>query len=495
MQVRHLCHVRCCVNPDHLEEGTAWENAQDSIRAKWMTSGNFHSLPIDSITVNRDERQRKDLSDIDVLADSISRLGLIHPIVITRESVLVAGERRLTAVRSLGHTHISCQYVDEISATMLHAIELEENIKRKDLSWQEECKSVLEYYELRKQENPEVSQEETARSLGISPGHFSMRMKVANEIRNGNEMVATAPKFSTARGIIQRSEERRAEQDLIQLRKVITPKFEAPPDSIINSDFRKWAATYTGPKFNFVHCDFPYGIGADKFNQGAAPTHGGYDDSEQTYWDLCQCLINSLDQLCTDSCHFMFWFSMHFYHDTLELFNSLSDIRFDPFPLVWVKSDNVGILPDPQRGPRRIYETALFGSRGDRKIVRPTSNAVYLPSDRSQHMSIKPVPVLQQFFRMFVDETTLMLDPTCGSGSSLRAAEGAGARHVVGIEANTEFAEGANRALRTFRLGRMGDGKDRDTSVDDPPVVGEGASGVHGGLDAIIETLGEGESL
>lgn len=458
-----------------------------------MTSGHFHTVELSSISVNRDGRQRVDLDDIDTLADSIRRLGLIHPIVITRDGVLVAGERRLSACGLLGHTHIACQYVDELEPAMLHAIELEENIKRKDLSWQDECDAVLKYYELRKVGEPDISQEQIAASLGITQQLLSSRISIATEIKNGNKMVAEAPKFSTARGIVQRASERKNEEALFELRKlptIVTPKKQ--PTSIIHGDFKNWALDYTGPRFNFVHCDFPYGIGADKFNQGAAPTHGGYDDSKEDYWDLCNVLISSLDRICTESCHFMFWFSMHYYHDTMDLFSALSDIKFDPFPLVWVKSDNVGILPDPQRGPRRIYETALFGSRGDRKVVRPTSNAVFSPSDRSQHMSIKPLPVLKDFFRMFVDDSTLMLDPTCGSGTSLRAAEALGAKHVLGLEINKEFAEGANRALNTFRLGRTENGEDEDQGLADP-TVGEirirPGDGVLNGMDPTVEHL------
>jgi DNA modification methylase len=143
---------------------------------------------------------------------------------------------------------------------------------------------------------------------------------------------------------------------------------------------------------------------------------------------------------------------MHNYHSTLYYFSEHSDIVLDPFPLVWLKSDNVGILPDPQRGPRRIYETAFFGSRGDRKIVNSISNAYAAPTDRGFHMSVKPEPVLRNFFRMFVDENTLMLDPTCGSGSSLRAAESLYARYVLGLEINNDFCEQANRALKNARI-------------------------------------------
>lgn len=116
-----------------------------------------------------------------------------------------------------------------------------------------------------------------------------------------------------------------------------------------------------------------------------------------------------------------------------------------------MKSDNVGILPDPERGPRRIYETCLFGSRGDRKIVRPTSNAVWSASQRDEHMSIKPEIMLGQFFRMFVDSNTIMLDPTCGSGGALRAAETLLASHVVGLERDEDFAARANAALNKSR--------------------------------------------
>src|SRR6266704_3163554 len=103
-----------------------------------MTSGNFTSIAIGDIIVNRTERQRCDLTKLDVLADSISRLGLIHPIVITRNLELVAGERRLASVRILGWSHIACQYLDELDPSVARAIELEENIKRENLPWLDE---------------------------------------------------------------------------------------------------------------------------------------------------------------------------------------------------------------------------------------------------------------------------------------------------------------------------------------------------------------------
>ena len=49
--------------------------------------------------------------------------------------------------------------------------------------------------------------------------------------------------------------------DLIPGGHKITPTSEIP---IITADFTEWAPTYTGQKFAFIHCDFPYGINTDK---------------------------------------------------------------------------------------------------------------------------------------------------------------------------------------------------------------------------------------
>ena len=148
----------------------------------------------------------------------------------------------------------------------------------------------------------------------------------------------------------------------------------------------------------------------------------------------------------------MFWFSMHYYQWTLDYINQNSGFELDPFPLIWVKSDK-GVLPEPH-GARRMYETCFYGSRGDRKIVRPVWNYFQGPTDRKDHMSTKPEDMLRHFFRMFVDEFTYMLDPTCGSGTALRAAEGLGAKFVQGVEINEEYAKRADLRLWKARRTR-----------------------------------------
>lgn len=87
---------------------------------------------IDSIVV--EDRHRKDLGDIDALAESIKRVGLIHPVAITPDGQLIAGHRRLAAHRRLGRTGIPVRVVDTLtSAIDMLVAERDENTCRMDM--------------------------------------------------------------------------------------------------------------------------------------------------------------------------------------------------------------------------------------------------------------------------------------------------------------------------------------------------------------------------
>ncbi|MCO5311619.1 MAG: ParB N-terminal domain-containing protein [Microthrixaceae bacterium] len=60
---------------------------------------------VDSLTVG--QRHRTDLGDIDALAASIDRDGLLQPLTITIDGVLVCGARRLAAIKMLGWRTVS----------------------------------------------------------------------------------------------------------------------------------------------------------------------------------------------------------------------------------------------------------------------------------------------------------------------------------------------------------------------------------------------------
>ncbi len=59
----------------------------------------LRQVPCDSIRVVG--RHRRDMGELEVLAESIATVGLLHPPVITKDGVLICGERRLLAMRDI----------------------------------------------------------------------------------------------------------------------------------------------------------------------------------------------------------------------------------------------------------------------------------------------------------------------------------------------------------------------------------------------------------
>ena len=144
-----------------------------------MLSGSFRSFPISSITIAPD-RQRKELTGITELAASIRTMGLIHPIVVTPDGGLVAGERRLRAHQELGYTHITVQFTSDLAPEELEAIELEENVKRKALHWREEVAAVVRLHQLKVSGDSDWSQSDTAKLLSVSPSTITNHVLLAS---------------------------------------------------------------------------------------------------------------------------------------------------------------------------------------------------------------------------------------------------------------------------------------------------------------------------
>jgi ParB/RepB/Spo0J family partition protein len=432
---------------------------------------NVYLLPIQDILIDRDQRVRKEFT-IDDLLDSIPRIGLLQPIVVTNEDgkfKLVAGERRLTACTKLGYETIACNFLEELSPTKQRIIELEENLKRVDFTWADRTAAVYSLHSLLSQERLEDADEEqtiadTARHLGISRTAVSDAIITQTAMKEGNARVAAAPTQTAALNILRRANDREIANVQLKLMSdiedVVAPGTEVttpPPGllpahfSIQNTSFEDFASSYKGLPFNFIHCDFPYGTNLHKSKQGdAAGAANTYSDTPADYRNCISTLIKYQDKLIADSATIMFWFDMAQYTETFKLLEEL-DFNIYPIPLIWHKSDNAGIISDVGRRARHIYETCLYGHRGDMKTVQVISDLYSAPTAKEEHQSTKPEPMLRNFFRAFVDNTSRVLDPTCGSGTALRAAESLNAEHVLGVELNGDNYDSAVTQLSIFR--------------------------------------------
>ncbi len=120
-------------------------------------------LPIADIVVG--ERRREDYGDIDALAASIREHGLIHPIVVDDRNRLVAGGRRLRACAAIGMASVEVRTLGDLSDEEVRAIELEENLRRKDLTPYERSKNVVALVETA----AEVDRSEFRPTVGQKP--------------------------------------------------------------------------------------------------------------------------------------------------------------------------------------------------------------------------------------------------------------------------------------------------------------------------------------
>jgi ParB family chromosome partitioning protein len=82
----------------------AFDFTKDFTKEGGISLTEIKLVDIDQIKVV--DRVRKDMGNLEELAESIKELGLLQPILVTEELVLVAGERRLRACKMLGWDQI-----------------------------------------------------------------------------------------------------------------------------------------------------------------------------------------------------------------------------------------------------------------------------------------------------------------------------------------------------------------------------------------------------
>ena len=101
---------------------------------------------VDDIIARR--RIRKDLGDIDALAESLKHYGQISPIVISNRNVLIAGGRRLEAAKRLGWRTINAVIMENPTEITRLELEIEENMQRRDFTIEETADATKRLYHL-----------------------------------------------------------------------------------------------------------------------------------------------------------------------------------------------------------------------------------------------------------------------------------------------------------------------------------------------------------
>ena len=149
-------------------------------KEKGLVSLPLTLLPTSSIHPSK-FRLRRELGDLSELKESISRVGLLQPIIVRREGrryEVVSGHRRLASCADLGITEILSTVTDMDDKTAFE-VQLTENIQRESFAPLEEARAFYSYVGMGRNKSVAYgSISELARRIGKSQEYISNRIRL-----------------------------------------------------------------------------------------------------------------------------------------------------------------------------------------------------------------------------------------------------------------------------------------------------------------------------
>jgi len=436
------------------------------------------TIPLAEITLGPRQRKLFDRARVVNLADSIAEKGLFHPVVCREEVdkiILVAGERRLRAIQHLSNLNLlyfhdgiavppgTIPYIlinSDLDAIQVREAELEENIIREDLTWQEKTAALDELHELRLAQNPKQTNRTTAKEIAAaSPsGERGSSIKQAErEISQArlvasyldNPEVANATSLTQAHSIVSRQMEAELSMELTRRGKVYKSAH-----TLIHGDFNKKSTIEQLPKdFTCIIADPPYGVGANSFGDNAQHAHT-YDDSFEVAEQLAISIFDIGYQLTVENAH-LFLFC------DIDLFASLKELASDVgwkvwrTPLIWNKTSSSSHAPSHNKGFRRCYELILFAVKGSKPFAQVYRDVIDASTARTKDVAAqKPTELYSTILGRSCFPGDKVLDPCCGSGTIFKAAEELNLE-AWGVEKNKEA-----HAIANLNLSELGETDD-----------------------------------
>ena len=119
-----------------------------------LNQTSFAIVSINKIIVKKRIRRHK--GDLSELKTSIQKMGLLNPIIIDKNYELIAGERRLAALKELGWGKVDVKIIDTSSKYFKVSLELSENQHRKDFTAAEMKRGLAlqKKMQLKEEKNP-----------------------------------------------------------------------------------------------------------------------------------------------------------------------------------------------------------------------------------------------------------------------------------------------------------------------------------------------------
>lgn len=420
----------------------------------------MHYLELSTIEVR--ERQRiLDPSVVGLLKDSILRggKGLLQPPVVASDErgvFLVAGLHRLTAIfelhkekrvvffdkRPIPEGQIPVNFLHEMSASDILEAELEENIIRSEIPWQDRARALSAIHKLRLSENPDQTFRDTAQELASKSGDESdrgLRKEVRNSVLLSENLhrpsVAKARNATEALGILLKEEEARLESEMISRRMVGAAKAVVLCEVKLG-DMRKLCPEMSAGIFDLILADLPYGINAQGYRSRTVEHHN-YDDSPETASELLKFIIAEGFRITKPRANLFLFGDI----DLFPLFKTAcGGMGWKAFrtPVIWQKSESEGLAPWGREGFRRTYEMIFFATKGNKGLLQSPTDILSesrVARNLRRYGPEKPVGLIEQLIEASTMPGDYILDPCCGAGSTLIASRHL-KRRCLGIESD-----------------------------------------------------------
>lgn len=419
------------------------------------------NLRIEEIEISPTRQRREfDPKTLQDLADSIDRNGLLQPIVVRAKEggygwVLVCGERRIRAIRDyllplgshLRHAHYvlddgNVPAVDfgELDPLAAEEAELEENIRRVDLTWQERAAATARLALLRGKQRvqqgavepsiAEISLEVRGASDDYARDETRKEILISKHL--GNPTVAAAKSLEEAWKALKRGEE--AERN-VRLAEAVGRTFTADLHQAVNMDCVEWMENCPDGCLDVILTDPPYGIDADQFgDQGGHVPVGahGYKDSKEGFDLLMNTMWKHFIRIAKPQAHLYVFCDIDRFVEIRDDFEAAGWNCFRT-PLIWHKP-NGNRAPWPEHGPHRKYELILYAMKGKRPVTKLYPDVLTYPADSNLgHMAQKPVALFEDLLKRSVRPGDSVFDPFMGTGTIFPAAHALKCQ-AVGIE-------------------------------------------------------------
>lgn len=398
-----------------------------------------------------DKRWRPVSKKVEEIAQSMLEFGQLQPIILRPDSqgrfVLVDGLHRITAALSNGKPTIEAIFRDEADPLFLREIELEVNIRRAEMTWQEKQFAIAELHKMKMERNPNWTQRDTARAVETQQGHVAEALKLT-------EMMKLFPELSKAKSAKQALSwmQHKAENVLRVHAVMSTPQdYSSIEERLWLGDSVELIKSVPAESITLILTDPPFGIDYDTRRAALEEGVSAYKDSEEMYERLLT-MAGDLYRVLKPKGWLTWFLGMHWYERCRREFEAIGFL-VDEIPVVWDRSAGNTYTTRPDRYYARGYDIALHCLKGEpQMVVRGKPNVLHfppVPTDEKNFLVERPVELYSEIIRRLTVKGETVADFFVGSGSVLAAAASL-QRNFFGIEQNPERRAGAIVKIKAY---------------------------------------------